>query len=91
VTDQYEGSYCVRVFDEGEAMTSQDDPAEMLEFRAEEAQLSAGGPSMIHATTSSRVEAERIVDNPNINHERERLILDLDPVRANLPGSLRTP
>jgi hypothetical protein len=72
-------------------MTSQDGPAETLDFRAEEAQLSAGGPSMIHATTSSRVDAEQIVDNPNINHERERLILDLDPVSANLPGPLRTP
>jgi len=89
VTDQYKGSYCVRVLDDGEAMTSQDDPAETLDFRAEEAQLSAGSPSMIHATTSSRVEAEQIVDNPNINHERECLVLDLDPVSANLPGPLR--
>lgn len=91
MTDQYKGSYCVRVLDEGEAMTSQDDPAEILDFRAEEAQLSAEGPSTIRATTLSRVEAEQIVDNPNINHERERLILDLDPVSANLPGPLRTP
>ena len=27
----------------------------------------------------------------SLNHERERLILDLDPVSANLPGPLRTP
>ena len=45
---------------------------------------------MIHATTS-RMEAEQIVDNPNLNHERERLILDLDPVSANLPNPIRTP
>ncbi len=71
-------------------MTSQGDPAEMLDFRADEAQAAAGGFPMIHATTS-RVEAEQIVDNPNLNHERERLILDLDPISSNLPGPIRTP
>jgi hypothetical protein len=90
VTEPYQGNYCVRVLDEEEAMTSQGDPAEMLDFRADEAQVAAGGSPMIHATTS-RVEAEQIVDNPNLNHERERLILDLDPISANLPGPIRTP
>lgn len=90
VTEPYEGKYCVRVLDEDEAATSQGDPAQILDCGADEAQVVAGSPQMIQATTS-RIEAEQIVDNPNLNHERERLILDLDPVSANLPGPIRTP
>jgi hypothetical protein len=29
-----------------------------------------------------RAEAEQLVDNPNLNYERERLILDLDPTSS---------
>lgn len=85
MTQQYGGHYCVRLL-EGEAVGSQPDPAERLDFQGDEAQLAAEGPAAIRAATVSRTEAEQLVDNPNFNYERERLILDLDPVSANLPS-----
>lgn len=89
MTQQYGGHYCVRLL-EDEAVGSQPNPAEKLDFQGDESQLAAKGPGAIRAVTVPRAEAEQLVDNPNRNYERERFILDLDPVSANLPSRATT-
>jgi len=72
-------------------MASQVEPADTLNFRGDKAQLAADGPAVICTATFSRAEAEQVVDNPSLNYERERLILDLDPVSVNLSARADTP
>ena len=86
MTQPFGENLCIRSA-AGEALRAQPEAATRLEAASAEAGLTVRRrrPEGIEVPIGELADAERIIDNPNVNREAGEFVIDLDPVAANLP------